>query len=306
MVVDRLEDRATLLALLRIRPGKRGWNDIAREVLADGSARAAWERLTDDGSLQPPTFESDLAAAREDLARWNEQGVTFTSVLDEDYPTQLLDIVQTPPLLFYEGELDAHESGVSVVGSRGASPQGLAAARGAARTLVKMGLTVISGLAAGIDTAAHSETVALGGRTVAVVGTGIRRVYPAANKPLASSIVESGGLILSQFLPDAPPTQSTFPMRNAVMSGYGIATFIAEAGETSGSRIQARVAVEHGRPVILNRSVVDATDWAKRLVDKPRVHVVEGPDSFASAVSRIREENAELQSVASTPALAFA
>ncbi len=104
------------------------------------------------------------------------------------------------------------------------------------------GITVISGLAAGIDTAAHVAALDAGGRTVAVLGTGINRVYPAANRELQERIA-CEGLVLSQFWPDAAATKKSFPLRNATMSGYGRVTIVGEAGETSGARIQARVCV---------------------------------------------------------------
>lgn len=115
-------------------------------------------------------------------------------------------------------------------------------------------LSVIAGLAEGIDTAAHRAALVAGGRTVAFIGTGIDKRYPAANIEIHDEIAHSG-LVLSQFYPGAGPTKHTFPMRNVLMSGYGLATIVVEAGEYSGSRIQARTAGEHGRPVILTDSV---------------------------------------------------
>jgi DNA processing protein len=130
----------------------------------------------------------------------------------------------------------------------------------------------VSGLALGIDAAAHRSALDAGGRTVGVIATGINKVYPAQNRGLHQEIAERG-LLLSQFWPDAPPRKHTYLMRNATMSGYGIATVVVQAGETSGARTQARLAVEHGRPVILTDLVVNANEWAKALVGRPGVHV---------------------------------
>lgn len=155
-----------------------------------------------------------------------------------------------PPILFTEGELRPDERAVSVVGSRKASPTGRRFAQQVAEMLVEFGTTVLAGLAEGIDTAAHSAALAAGGRTVAVLGNGLEHFYPKSNAPLQRTIAVRG-MLLSQFLPDFPPTKWTFPARNAVMSAYGAATVIVEAGEHSGTRTQAREAVAHGRAVSL-------------------------------------------------------
>jgi DNA processing protein len=131
---------------------------------------------------------------------------------------------------------------------------------------------VIAGLVRGIDTVAHRATLDAGGRTVAVIGTGIGQVYPAENRGLQQEIA-ARGLVLSQFWPDAPPQKHTFLMRNATMSGYGLATVVVEAGQTSGAQAQARMAVEHGRQVILTDRVVAGNEWAQQLIGRPGVHV---------------------------------
>jgi DNA processing protein len=161
----------------------------------------------------------------------------------------------------------------------------------AARLLADRGLTVISGLAEGIDTAAHTEALAVGARTVAVIGTGITKGYPASNRVLQDEIAAKG-LVVSQFYPDQPPTKTTFPMRNATMSGYGLATIVIEAGERSGSRVQARQAAHHGRPVILSRSVVDSTSWGKAMSDAPWVHVVGSEPDLGEAIDQVLEDDA--------------
>jgi len=229
--------------------------------------------------------DPELQQAELDVAQWSRSGERFVSVLDADYPTQLRDIHQVPAFLFARGTLTPDDRAVSVVGSRKAGDAGLRMAGNLARALVDRGITVLSGLAAGIDAAAHSAALAAGGRTVAIIGTGITRSYPAGNRALQEQI-SSDGLVLSQFWPDAPPTRQSFPMRNAVMSGYGFASVIVEAGEQSGARIQARMAVEHGRPVILTDVVVRNTDWGKRLQHQPGVSVA---SSITEATQQIEE-----------------
>ena len=171
-----------------------------------------------------------------------------------------------------------------------------------ANALVDMQLTVIAGLAAGIDAAAHVAALERGGRTVAVIGTGINKAFPAANRELQEAIATEG-LLLSQFWPDAPPQRHNFPMRNAIMSGYGIATVVVEAGEHSGARIQARMAVEHGRPVILTDSVVERTDWGKALTARPDVYAVSSTSEVSDVVQQLVERPSVLNEALRTVAV---
>ncbi|WP_125107532.1 MULTISPECIES: DNA-processing protein DprA [Gulosibacter] len=279
-------EAAALLALLRSRPKGRSWGSIAFEVAAEGSALAIL-REEDDALIPNPAVDAELSTSAADLAAWSAAGYRLTTVLDSDYPRRLRDIREMPPFLFYEGDLRADDDGMSVVGSRAITERGRAFAQATAEFLVSEGLTVIAGLAEGIDTAAHRAALDAGGRTVAFIGTGISRRYPAKNAALQEEIAQRG-LVLSQFYPDAPPTKSSFPMRNASMSGYGLATIVIEAGEHSGTRIQARLAGEHGRPVILTSDVVESTQWGRALAAAPHVSVVSNLAEMQDAVRSIR------------------
>lgn len=284
-------EHAALIALLRSGPNGLTWRKLTEQVLESGSARDVWDHFNPPQLIPSPQGEAALSAAEADLAAWARDGLRFISVLDKEFPQRLLDIVQTPPFLFAQGVVDTDDLGVSVVGSRTASPRGLEMATNIAKYLAGEGLTVISGLAAGIDAAAHRATLGVGGRTVAFIGTGCLRTYPAQNRGLHEQIISSGnGLVLSQFWPDAPIQKQNFLMRNALMSGYGLATIVVEAGELSGARAQARMAVEHGRPVILSDLVVHSTEWARTLVDRPGVSVVSGWRDIGPIVERIRSE----------------
>jgi DNA processing protein len=279
------DERAALVALLRTRPSKLTWPDITAEVSARGSARAFWDESHPAG-LFDDIDNSALADATQDITAWHSANLGFMTFRDRDYPAQLREIHEMPPVLFHRGSLVVNEIGVSVVGSRQASAHGLEIARSVATGLAERGITVIAGLAKGVDTAAHQAALDASGRTVAVVGTGITQSYPAENKALQARIADEG-LVLSQFWPDAPPTKHSFPMRNAVMSGFGRATIVVEAGEHSGARIQARKAVGHGRPVILTDLVVAANKWPQDLVDQPGVHVASGTAQIMSLVEGI-------------------
>lgn len=279
-------ERATLVALLREQPQPTSWPVVVAEIIEAGSARAVWEARHQRSLFEAGTPEP-IAEAGSQIAGWRAAGLGFHTFRDGSYPAQLREIYQLPPVLFSRGRLEPGETAVSVVGSRRASETGLAWARQLAKALAATGITVISGLAAGIDTAAHTAALDVGGRTVAVLGTGINKTYPAVNRALQERIARDG-LVLSQFWPDAAPTKKSFPLRNATMSGYGRATVVIEAGERSGARIQARVGVEHGRPVILTDSVVRNTEWAGSLQHRPGVHVASTPDDVLGLVHELR------------------
>ncbi|ASW57335.1 DNA-processing protein DprA [Plantactinospora sp. KBS50] len=279
-------ERASLVALLR-QPRAR-WSEIALDIQENGSAKAVLDRMVGHSDTLFPNGDPAtelISAAAAEITGWQADGIGVHAFFDSTYPAQLLGIREMPPLLLSRGDLRVHDRAVAVVGSRKASENGLRIARAVATTLAGRGVTVVSGLATGIDTAAHSAALEAGGRTVAVIGTGIRRYYPSANQRLQDHIAEVG-LVISQFWPDAPPSRQSFPMRNAVMSGYSVATVIVEAGETSGARIQARLALQHGRPVVLTGQVMQC-DWAKTFAENPGVYVVHGTTQLLEALQDI-------------------
>jgi DNA processing protein len=204
-------------------------------------------------------------------------------------------VYDRPPFLFVRGTLMPQDSrSVAVVGTRRASDRGRALARDIAGALAERGVTVISGLAAGIDTEAHTATLDAGGRTVAVMGTGIDRVYPKENAELAAQIAVHGAL-LSQFWPGAPPRGSNFPLRNVVTSGVAIGTVVIEASSTSGAKMQARLALEHGKRLFLVESLVLQEEWAQRYKSRRGATVVTGVDDVVAALDAEREPVTELQ-----------
>ena len=280
-----LEEQAALLDLLRTRPQGKNWVDLTAQVRYYGGPRQVLEALEPDSLFPSPERQSDSDKALAEVTAWSDSGLTFLTIVDDRYPGSVRDIHQAPPFLFAQGHLIPGDVGVSVVGSREVSPQGLKMATSVATALVGLNVSVISGLAKGVDAAAHRAALAAGGRPVGVIATGIRKQYPAENKALHGDVADAG-LLISQFLPDAPPQKHNFLMRNATMSGYGIATVVIEAGEHSGARAQARMAVEHGRPVILTDAVLARNDWAKALLGRPGVHIA----SSTADVVRVVED----------------
>ncbi len=216
-------------------------------------------------------------------------------MLDDAYPSNLRMVYDRPPFLFVRGRLEPGDTlALAVVGTRSASEAGLQEADGIARGLVERGITVVSGLAKGIDAAAHEGALAAGGRTIAVIGTGIQLVYPREHADLTERIVASGGAVVSQFWPDSPPTRFRFPMRNRTMSGLALGTVVVEASHTSGARMQARIALEHGKRVFLVRDLVTHEPWAQKYRDHAGATEVASVDDVLEVVERLDEPVAQL------------
>lgn len=232
---NRTHELAAIVALIRSRaiPANR----IAGIIDHNGSAVRVVQLSEEDRLFVPPDATHDIIgavtpegrqAAIRDVEAWERRKLDVRSVLDPNYPANLHEIFNRPPLLFFVGSWreETDSRAVAVVGTRSASPAGIARARRLSRELVRAGFTVISGLATGIDAAAHAAALDAGGRTVAVMGTGIDFIYPPQNEELAKRIVESGGALISQFFPHQMPTSWTFPMRNVTMSGLALATVV--------------------------------------------------------------------------------
>jgi DNA processing protein len=187
---------------------------------------------------------------------------------DAEYPALLLAVPTAPATLHVRGSLvEGDALAVAVVGSRRATPYGLEVAETLAADLAARGVTIVSGLARGIDTAAHRGALRVGGRSIAVLGSGVDVVYPPENARLAEEIVARGALV-SQFAPGTPPLPHHFPTRNAVIAGLSLAVVVVEAAERSGSLITARLAAELGREVLATPGRVTASEsrGANRLI----------------------------------------
>jgi DNA processing protein len=183
--------------------------------------------------------ELDLVARR---------GYRIVTITDSDYP-QLLRQIPDPPLFLYTcGRLESSPAKLAVVGSRNATGYGMTTTKSLSGTLASLGFTIVSGMARGIDTAAHVGAIAAGGKTIAVLGSGLERIYPAENKKLFERIAESGAIV-SEFGLTTEPEGHNFPIRNRIISGMSLGTVVAEATKNSGSLITARLAVEQNREV---------------------------------------------------------
>ncbi|HVF48961.1 MAG TPA: DNA-processing protein DprA [Pyrinomonadaceae bacterium] len=217
-----------------------------------GALRAELERLR----LRPETIESIMrrdrhAEAEAELERLRALGADVLILDDGTYPALLREIADPPITLYVRGDwetcLDA--PCVALVGSRRSSTYGQNVALLIARELAARGVTIVSGLARGIDAAAHRGALDAGGRTVAVLGTGVDDVYPRDHRRLSAEILERGGALVSQFPLGTPPVAENFPYRNRIISGLSLGVVVVEAAENSGSLITARLAMEQNREV---------------------------------------------------------
>jgi DNA processing protein len=213
---------------------------------------------------RPGRVVAGLAASARDaeriVARLERLGLTWLTTDDRAYPARLRMLEVPPPVLFVRGSTEAlgASSSVAVVGTRHPSDLGRRVAARIADALARLGVTIVSGLAAGIDGAAHEATVVAGGSTVAVLGSGHEQLFPRAHSRLAQRIVEMGGALVSELPPDAIPTRGTFPRRNRVISGLSDATVVVEAAARSGALITAAWALEQGRECFAVPGPIDA------------------------------------------------
>ncbi len=301
-------EQIDLLALCRIKGVS--WYLIAREAKRPGGIERlihgeftehTTETIAAKAAIKAISRHLDecRAEARHELESAASEGIAVTTVLDEDYPLNLRMIYNLPPFLFYRGKLDAEQDArsVAVVGTRAASTEGLKRAKKMARMLAERGITVLSGLAYGIDTQAHVATLEANGRTVSVLGSGLRQIYPKENRGLAEKIAATGALV-SQFWLDASPASYSFPRRNVTMSGMGQGTVVIEASKTSGAKMQARLAQEHGKRVFLISHLVTQQKWAQDYLKRPRVSEVKDVEDIIKeldTVERIRQRSHEAQ-----------
>ena len=287
-----------MIALLLYTDAGGKWRATVADVLERGSALDYLRTVMPADLMGDPTTEL-LERAGQETAAWADLADLIT-VFDPRYPSQLADVHDLPPFLFTRGDLDgggADRRGVCLVGSRAASRAALDFSYQLASALAGEQVAVISGLAAGIDTAAHRGALDNSGRTVAVIGTGIDRFYPPQNRALQSEI-EQHGLVLSQFWPGSPPTKTSFPLRNATMSAYGGCTMVVAAGERSGARIQARQAIAHGRPLILSADVASTTSWGQELASSAYdVAVVGSVDDALAVIGELLDRPARVSQI---------
>jgi DNA processing protein len=222
-----------------------------------GNLASAWQAPADAlkaSGLGPKLVDKVIQVRNEVdldqyLDRINKQNIEIITMEDELFPSLLKEIDHPPPVLFMRGRIQPEDRwAVAVVGTRRVSTYGRQVTEEVVSWLAINHMTIISGLARGVDAIAHKAALDNGGRTIAVLGSGVDRIYPPEHKKLADEILENGALI-SDYAPGTPPDASNFPPRNRIISGLSLATVVVEAGETSGALITAQFALEQGREV---------------------------------------------------------
>lgn len=222
-----------------------------------GNLEMAWNAPYDalrQAGLSEKIVEQFLVLRKQvDLSRIMERidqaGIRVFTWNDEDYPRRLREIDQSPPVLYCQGTIEPEDEwAVAIVGTRRISAYGRQVTQELSAFLARRGVTVVSGLARGVDALAHQTAIQNGGRTFAILGSGVDKIYPPEHRKLAQEISERGAVI-SDYAPGTPPDGSNFPPRNRIISGLTLATVVIEAGETSGALITANFAANQGRDV---------------------------------------------------------
>ena len=227
-------------------------------------------------SAQSIALGSSMQLADEELEKVHAAGATLLVPDDPAYPRQLLEIYDPPAVLRVRGDVEAlSRPGIAIVGTRHPTPYGLGMAERLACDLAARGLIILSGMARGVDSAAHRGAVNARAKTVAVFGTGIDIIYPRENQKLSEQILAHGGTLISEFPMGAAPTPQNFPIRNRVISGLSRGVLVVEAGEYSGTRITARCALEQCREVFaVPGNVTNKLAWGPNTLIKQGAKLV--------------------------------
>lgn len=211
----------------------------------------------------------DHADPLAEIREATERGISIVTQEDTDYPAPLRDAYDPPLLLYVWGKLEARDRhAISVVGSRRATLYGKQATKKLSYQLAQSGFTIISGLARGIDTAAHEAAVAANGRTIAVLGSGLGKLFPPENLALAERIANGHGAVVSEFSIHTSPDKQTFPMRNRIVAAWARAVLVVECPAWSGSLITANLASEYGKPIFAVPGPIDkpTSDGCNQLI----------------------------------------
>jgi DNA processing protein len=283
-------------------------------LAAFGSAARAWE--AGPQALQAvPGISPGMARAirrfpwaqalREDQERVARAGVRIIVWGDPEYPARLQEIASAPPILYVRGSLEpGDDAAVAVVGARHATAYGEDVARELAAELTRRGLTIVSGLARGIDAAAHRGALEADGRTLAVMGSGLDQVYPSEHRGLAERVAGQGA-VLTEFPLGTPPLQLNFPRRNRIISGLSLGVIVVEAGVHSGALITAHHALEQGREVFAVPGRVHArySEGCNRLIKAGAKLVETWEDVLSELVPSLKGRRARRPAAAAPPAL---
>jgi DNA processing protein len=262
-----LGTRSAGLLIEKLRTPEAIFRASASELVGHGLSRAVAQSIASGCAFE------DAADQQNKLA---EFGSTIIPISDPRYPARLREIYDPPVVLFATGRIELLDTlMIAVVGTRRPSRYGIVAAERLSADLAIAGLTIVSGMARGIDTAAHQSTLSAGGGTIAVFGCGVDLVYPAENRTLAASLAEKG-LVISEFAMGAPPFPQNFPIRNRIVSGMCLGVLVVEGAEYSGSAITARLAMDQQREVFaVPGNITSKMSWGPNLLIKQGAKLVQ-------------------------------
>jgi len=296
-ILDPIQER---LAVACLRPGS---DTVACRKLASRQSKGldiGLEAMAVELKIDPSEREEHIRRARAEALRLRAQAaglgfdlVTSVEIDPGRYPSRLAEIVDPPLALWRCGPVALDGPAVAIVGSRTATPAGLAVARELSRDLAVRGYTIVSGLAAGVDGAAHAAALDAGGSTIAVLGCGVDVVYPPRHRDLARAVAERGCLV-SEFPPGSEPIGWHFPLRNRIISGLSLAVVVVEASKKSGSLITARLAMEQGRDVLaVPGSVASGRYCGCHALIRDGARLVESVDDVIEELEGVRPPGAD-------------
>jgi DNA processing protein len=256
MSTERVEELKYWLGFNLVRGiGPAKFRKLCQQFGSPGEAWSASELQLQQAGIGQRALQNLIEFRRAvdleaELERVRSRGITLITWNDEDYPRYLKEITNPPPLIYSQGELlPSDEWAVAVVGTRRLTAYGRQVTQDVVTGLVQNSITIISGLARGIDALAHQRAVEMGGRTIAVLGSGLDRLYPAEHRSLAQRITDGHGAVVTDYPLDTPPEGGNFPARNRIVSGLALGVVVVEAGIRSGALITAGFALEQDRDV---------------------------------------------------------
>lgn len=294
MKISEADARLALNALSSIGPANfhhllNRFGSAADALAASAAALEETPGIGPKAAAQIVACDGARTAARE-RAIAEKEGVAIVTLLDDGYPNNLKMAHTPPPALYIAGEIRREDAlAIAVIGTRSPSPYGRIAAENFTAVLAKRGLTIVSGMARGIDTMAHRAALAAGGRTIAVLGSGLDRCYPPENKDIFKQIAKSGAVI-SQFPFGAEPDKRNFPIRNRIISGLSLGVLVIEAGEKSGTMGTAYGALDEGREVFAVPGRIDSPKsiGCNRLLQKGAKLVISPDDVVGEFPPEVR------------------
>jgi DNA processing protein len=276
------DDRLAWVALT-LTPGLGPKRILKAAQILQNMSRLFRLSLTELESLNIPAASAQWifsgqarSEAEQELVRIQEKGGVILTYSDDRYPERLREIFDPPPVLWALGDVRLlSRPAIAVVGTRAPTPYGTGMAEILARDLATRKLVILSGMARGVDTAAHRGALGASGKTVAVWGTGVDVIYPKENKSLAEDILSSGGAIISEYRLGTFPAPQNFPKRNRILSGISVGVLVVEAGENSGTRVTARCALEQDRDVYaVPGNVTNKNAWGPNTLIKQGAKLV--------------------------------